>query len=68
MYDKRYPSVFVDEFLHPEKVTAESYAVHRNANKRWTRAADSTCLTFTVKARASNISPTRWDGAKRQLS
>jgi len=40
MYDKRYPSVFVDEFLHPEKVTAESYAVHRNANKRWTRAAD----------------------------
>ena len=44
MYDKRYPSVFVDEFLHPEKVTAESYAVHRNANKRWTRAADQYLL------------------------
>lgn len=44
MYDKRYPSVFVDEFLHPEKVTAESYTVHRNANKRWTRAADQYLL------------------------
>ena len=44
MYDKRYPSVFVDEFLHPEKITAESYAVHRNANKRWTKAADQYLL------------------------
>ena len=44
MYDKRYPSVFVDEFLHPEKVSAESYTVHRNANKRWTRAADQYLL------------------------
>lgn len=23
LYDKRFPSVFVDEFLHPEKVTEE---------------------------------------------
>lgn len=46
MYDKRYPSVFVNEFLHPEKVTAESYAAHRNANKRWTKAADQYLLNL----------------------
>lgn len=44
MYDKRYPSVFVDEFLHPETVTAESYLLHPNANKRWTREADKYLL------------------------
>lgn len=44
MYDKRYPSVFVNEFLHPEQVTMESYAVHPNANKRWTKAADKYLL------------------------
>lgn len=41
MYDRRFPSVFVEEFLHPENVTAESYAKHPNANKRWTRNADN---------------------------
>ena len=40
LYDKRFPSVFVDEFLHPEKVSEESYVKHPNANKRWTRGAD----------------------------
>lgn len=40
LYDKRFPSVFVDEFLHPEKVSEENYAKHPNANKRWTRSAD----------------------------
>ena len=40
LYDQHAPSVFVDEFLHPEKVTEDSYKLHRNANKRWTRAAD----------------------------
>lgn len=40
LYDKRFPSVFVDEFLHPEKVSEESYMKHPNANKRWTIAAD----------------------------
>lgn len=44
MYDKQYPSVFVDEFLHPETITAASYAAHPNANKRWTRAADKFLL------------------------
>lgn len=40
LYDKRFPSVFVDEFLHPEKITEKSYEKHPNANKRWTYNAD----------------------------
>ncbi len=44
LYDKRFPSVFVDEFLHPEKVSDQSYSIHPNANKRWTRAADQFLL------------------------
>ena len=40
LYDKRFPSVFVDEFLHPEKITERSYAKHPNANKKWTKSAD----------------------------
>ena len=46
LYDRRFPSVFVDEFLHPEKVTEESYAKHPNANKKWTRNADKFLLTL----------------------
>ncbi|MBP5426027.1 MAG: UvrD-helicase domain-containing protein [Prevotella sp.] len=46
MYDRRYPSVFVDEFLNPEKVTEKSYAVHPNANKVWTRGEDKLLLTL----------------------
>lgn len=44
LYDKRFPSVFVDEFLHPEKVSEESYMKHPNANKRWSRKADQFLL------------------------
>lgn len=44
LYDKCYPSVFVDEFLHPESVSEENYMKHPNANKRWTRAADQFLL------------------------
>lgn len=44
LYDKRFPSVFVDEFLHPEKVSEESYVKHPNANKRWTKSADQFLL------------------------
>lgn len=40
LYDKRFPSVFVDEFLQSEKITEESYKKHPNANKRWTKSAD----------------------------
>ena len=46
LYDTRFPSVFVDEFLRPEKVTEDSYAKHPNANKRWTRRADQFLLTL----------------------
>ena len=44
LYDKRFPSAFVDEFLHPEKFSEESYLKHPNANKRWTRGADQFLL------------------------
>lgn len=46
LYDKRFPSVFVDEFLHPEKITEKSYVKHPNANKKWTRNADNFLLTL----------------------
>ncbi|MBR3717112.1 MAG: UvrD-helicase domain-containing protein, partial [Bacteroidaceae bacterium] len=41
LYDQRFPSVFVDEFLHPEKVDPSTpYTKPRNANKIWTRRSD----------------------------
>ena len=46
LYNRRFPSVFVNEFLHPEKVTEENYAKHPNANKKWTRNADKFLLTL----------------------
>ena len=44
LYDKHFPSVFVDEFLHPEKVSEASYVKHTNANKIWTRHEDRLLL------------------------
>lgn len=44
LYDKSYPSVFVNEFLHPEIVTESSYNIHPNANKKWTYRADKFLL------------------------
>lgn len=44
LYDNRFPSFFVNEFLHPEQVTEESYSKHPNANKRWTQRADQFLL------------------------
>lgn len=41
LYDKRFPSVFVNEFLHPDKVTEKSYVRHPNADKKWTRHEDN---------------------------
>lgn len=49
MYDIKQPSAFVDEFLHPETVTEESYVKHRNADKRWTRHADQCLLDMYTK-------------------
>lgn len=44
LYDKRFPSVFVDEFLHPEKITEKSYEKHPNANKKWTKREEQFLL------------------------
>lgn len=52
LYDQRFPSLFVNEFLHPEKVTEESYVKHPNANKRWTRAADHYLMTLYSKGKS----------------
>ncbi len=46
LYDSRFPSVFVEEFLHPEKISEESYEKHPNANKRWTKRADQYLLNL----------------------
>ncbi len=46
LYDQRFPSLFVQEFLYPEKVDEESYVKHPNANKRWTRAEDNYLMTL----------------------
>ena len=52
LYDRSFPSVFVDEFLHPEKVTEESYIKHPNANKKWTRSADRFLLTLYYEGKS----------------
>ncbi|MEE1094107.1 MAG: UvrD-helicase domain-containing protein [Bacteroidales bacterium] len=44
LYDNRFPSVFVEEFLHPENIVEEDYVKFPNANKRWTRSADDFLL------------------------
>ncbi len=46
LYDNQNPSVFVDEFLHPEKISKESYVKHRNANKKWTKGEEKLLLTL----------------------
>ena len=40
LYDRKNPSVFVTEFLHPEQLRID-YSPHRNANKRWGRKGDA---------------------------
>lgn len=46
MYDYKTPSVFVDEFIHPERVSEKSYAKHRNAQKPWTRGEERLLMTL----------------------
>jgi DNA helicase-4 len=46
MYDSKTPSVFVDEFIQPEKITQNSYAKHPNAQKIWTEEEDQQLLTL----------------------
>ena len=52
LYDKRFPSVFVDEFLHPEKITEKSYIKHPNAQKKWTRGEEA----YLIKLHSSGKS------------
>ena len=41
MYDTQAPSVFIDEFLHPDKAPSNSaQPTPKNANKKWTRRED----------------------------
>jgi len=44
LYDSRSPSVFVDEFLHPDQISTNDHSKHPNANKRWTQSADKYLL------------------------
>lgn len=43
MYHTKCPSVFVTEFLHPERLR-EDYSPHKNANKRWGKKGDAYLL------------------------
>ncbi len=52
LFDRRFPSVFVDEFLHPERITEQSYEKHPNANKRWTRDADLFLLKLHTEGKS----------------
>ncbi len=36
LYDRCCPSVFVDEFLNPEKISEQNYEKHPNSYKKWT--------------------------------
>jgi len=44
LYDNRFPSIFVNEFLYPAQFTEENFPKHPNANKRWARTADEFLL------------------------
>lgn len=52
LYDAKIPSVFVDEFLHPEKITERSYVKHPNAQKKWTGAQDQFLLKLFREGRS----------------
>lgn len=54
-------AVFVDEFLHPKQVTMESYAVHPNANKRWTKAADKYLLDLHKQGKSNRYITNKMD-------
>lgn len=41
LYDRKFPSVFVKEFLNPSKANPREYKKHRNAHKIWTKTEDT---------------------------
>lgn len=49
LYDQCFPSVFVEEFLHPQKGPMQHYAKYPNANQKWTRGEDNRLLTLYRK-------------------
>lgn len=67
LYDKRSPSVFVDEILHPEEVSPDSYAKHPNSNKKWTPAAERYLLSLYNEGKSIKYIAQKW-GEVRQLS
>ena len=53
MYDYRFPSIFVNELLHPEQhQEKESPNQPRNANKIWTKGADDFLLTLVEEGKS----------------
>lgn len=60
LYDNRFPSFFVNEFLHPEQVTEESYSKHPNANKRWTQRADQFLLKLHQEGKSIKYIAAKW--------
>lgn len=51
MYDRRNPSVFVTEFLHPEQLE-ENYSIHKNANKRWGKRGDAYLMKLYTEGKS----------------
>ncbi len=52
MYDIKTPSVFVDEFIHPKRISENSYTKHRNAQKAWTRGEESLLMSLHNKGKS----------------
>ncbi len=44
LYDKALPSLFVDEFIQPERGSNNSFNKHQNNGKRWTKGSDTFLL------------------------
>lgn len=54
-YDERYPSVFVNELLHPESTDYAHGSKPKNANKNWTRREEA----YMLKLYAEGVSVTK---------
>lgn len=51
MYHKSVPSVFVTEFLHPERLQV-NYSPHKNANKRWGKRGDAYLMKLYTEGKS----------------
>ena len=68
MYDKRYPSVFVDEFTNPEKVTEQAQQLHRNANKNGRGPKTTSFWLCIERGRLSSRFRKGWEEVRLLLS